>query len=102
MAAALRVDLSMIATSAGLCLATSLIFGWLPAARFSRPAIITVLKDDAGGGGVRAGRVHRVATALQVAIATPLLVLSGMTLERVRATVNDDLALPPTSCTRRR
>ncbi|MCR4374106.1 MAG: ABC transporter permease [Acidobacteria bacterium] len=91
MAAALQVDLSMIAVCVGLCLATSLVFGWLPAARFSRPVIITVLKDDAGGGGTRAGRVHRVATALQVAIATPLLVLSAMTLDRVRATATDDL-----------
>jgi putative ABC transport system permease protein len=91
MAAALRVDVSMILVVTGLCLVTSLVFGWLPAARFSRPAIITVLKDEGGVGGVRVGRVHRVATALQVAIATPLLVLSAMTLDRVRATATDDL-----------
>jgi predicted permease len=87
----LRVDVSMVAVVAGLCLVTSLVFGWLPAARFSRPAIVTVLKDDAGGGGVRAGRIHRVAVALQIAIATPLLILSGMTLDRVRATAVDPL-----------
>lgn len=91
MASALRVDLQMIAICVGLCLGASLVFGWLPAARFSRPVIITVLKDDAGGGGVRAGRVHRLATAMQVAIATPLLVLSSMTLDRVRATATDHL-----------
>lgn len=91
LADALSVDLSMIAICAGLCLATSLVFGWLPAVRFSRPVIITVLKDDAGAGSARVGRVHRVATALQIAIATPLLVLSGMTLDRVRATATDDL-----------
>jgi predicted permease len=88
---ALSVDLSMIAICIGICLVTSLVFGWLPATRFSRPMIITVLKDDAGGGGVRAGRVHRLTTALQVAIAVPLLVLSGMSLERVRATATADL-----------
>ncbi len=88
---ALRVDFSMIAICAGLCLATSLICGWLPAVRFSRPAIMTVLKDEAGIGGVRAGRVHRVTSALQVAIAVPLLVLSAMSLERVRATATADL-----------
>ena len=88
---ALRVDLSMLAICAGLCLATSLVFGWLPAARFSRPTIMTVLKDDAGGGGVRAGRVHRLTSALQVAIAVPLLVLSAMSVERVRATATADL-----------
>ena len=71
---ALSVDLSMIAICAGLCLATSLLCGWLPAARFSRPVIMTVLKDDAGGGGVRAGRAHRLTSALQVAIAVPLLI----------------------------
>ncbi|MEO6221938.1 MAG: ABC transporter permease, partial [Vicinamibacterales bacterium] len=88
---ALRVDFMMIAICVGLCFGSSLVFGWLPAARFSRPAIITVLKDDAGTGGGRVGRVQRVATALQVAIATPLLVLSGMSLDRVRATAMDHL-----------
>jgi putative ABC transport system permease protein len=83
---ALRVDLPMVAIIFGICLLTSLVFGWLPALRFSRPVIITSLKDDAGGGGFRAGRVHRVTAALQVAIAVPLLVMSGQSLDRVRAT----------------
>jgi predicted permease len=88
---ALRVDLSKLAFCAGLCLATSLVFGWLPAMRFSRPVIMTVLKDEAGTGGVRAGRAHRLTTALQVAVAVPLLVLSAMSLDRVRATATADL-----------
>jgi predicted permease len=87
----LRVDWSVVGACAGLCLATSLLFGWLPAFRFSRPAIMTVLKDEAGSGGVRAGRAHRLTTALQVAIAVPLLVLSAMSLDRVRATATADL-----------
>ena len=57
-----------------------------PAARFSRPVIMTVLKDDAGGGGVRTGRAHRLTSALQVAIAVPLLVLTARSLDQVRAT----------------
>jgi putative ABC transport system permease protein len=88
---ALRIDLSMIAICVGLCLVTSLIFGLLPATRFSRPVIISSLKDDAGVGGVRAGRVHRVAAALQVAVAVPLIVMSGIALDRVRATATADL-----------
>ncbi len=52
---------------------------------------MTVLKDEAGTGGIRAGRAHRVTSALQVAIAVPLLVLSFMSLERVRATATADL-----------
>ncbi|OFV92218.1 MAG: hypothetical protein A3H95_08310 [Acidobacteria bacterium RIFCSPLOWO2_02_FULL_64_15] len=82
---ALRVNLRMVTIIFGICLLTSLVFGWLPALRFSRPVIISSLKDDAGGGGVRAGRVHRVTAALQVAIAVPLLVMSGQSLDRVRA-----------------
>ena len=88
---ALRLDPSIIGICVGLCLATSLVFGLLPAARFSRPVIISSLKDDAGVGGLQAGRVHRWAAALQVAIAVPLLVLCGITLDRVRTTATADL-----------
>jgi putative ABC transport system permease protein len=87
----LRVDLSMIAFCFGLCLLTSLVFGFLPATRFSRPVIISSLKDEAGGGGFRVGRVHRVTAALQVSIAVPLLVMGGICLDRVRATATSDL-----------
>jgi predicted permease len=82
----LRVDVPMVAIIFGICLLTSLVFGWLPALRFSRPVIISSLKDDVGTGGIRAGRVHRLTAALQVAIAVPLLVMSGQSLDRVRAT----------------
>ncbi len=92
---ALRVDLSIVAITFGLCLLTSLVFGWLPALRFSRPVIISSLKDDAGGGGIRVGRVHRVTAALQVAIAVPLLVMSGQSLDRVRATATSPLGFDP-------
>jgi hypothetical protein len=88
---ALRVDLSIIAICVGLCLVTSVVCGFLSAARFSRPVIISRLKDDAGVGGFRVGRVHRVTAALQVAIAVPLIVMSGMSLDRVRATATADL-----------
>jgi predicted permease len=89
---ALRVDVPMVAICLGLCLLTSLVFGWLPAIRFSRPVILSSLKDDAGGGGgMRVGRVHRVTAALQVAIAVPLLVMSGQSLDRLRATATNDL-----------
>ena len=88
----LRVDVRMVVISFGLCLLTSLVFGWLPAMRFSRPVILSSLKDDAGGGGgMRVGRVHRWTAALQVAIAVPLLVMSGQSLDRMRATATNDL-----------
>ncbi|MBI4906872.1 MAG: ABC transporter permease [Acidobacteria bacterium] len=89
--AALKLDLSMLAICIGICLITSLVFGFLPAVRFSRPVIISALKDDAGAGGLRVGRVHRFTAALQITIAVPLLVLGGISLDRVRSTAIADL-----------
>jgi predicted permease len=88
--AALNVDFSMLAVTAALCLATSLLFGWLPAMRFSRPGVMPVLKDDAGGGGVRVGRAQKLTGALQVTLAVPLLVLSALSVDRMRATATAD------------
>jgi putative ABC transport system permease protein len=88
---ALGLDLRMVLVCVGLCLVTSLAFGLLPAARFSRPSILPALKDDAGVGGPRVGRAHRVGAALQIAIAVPLIVMSGISLDRVRATAVSDL-----------
>jgi hypothetical protein len=88
---ALRFDPLIVAICVGLCLATSVVFGFLPATRFSRPVIISSLKDDAGVGGFQAGRVHRFTAALQVAIAVPLIVLSAITLDLVRVTATGHL-----------
>jgi putative ABC transport system permease protein len=88
---ALRVDFFMIAVCAASCLVASLACGLLPAIRFSRPAIISSLKDDVRVGGVRVGRIHRLTTALQVAIAVPLIVMAGISLDRVRTTATSDL-----------
>ena len=68
----------------GLCLAVSAILGLLPAIRLSRPNLVPALKDDVAGGGWRVGRIHRAAAAVQVAIAVPFLVVSGVMLDRVR------------------
>jgi predicted permease len=88
---ALKMNLPTILFSAGLCFLTSLVFGLLPAVRFSRPVIISALKDDAGVGGRRVGRIQRVTASLQVAIAVPLIVLSGISLDRVRSAATADL-----------
>jgi predicted permease len=88
---AFRLDFAMVAICVGLCLAMSLVCGSFAAIRFSRPVIISSLKDEAGVGGFRVGRVHRVTAALQVAIAVPLLVMSGISVDRVRSTATSDL-----------
>jgi predicted permease len=67
-----------------LCLGVSVLFGLLPAVRFSRPNLMSAMKDDAGGGGSQTIRVHRVAAMVQIGVAVPFLVISGVMLDRVR------------------
>jgi putative ABC transport system permease protein len=78
------LDAVGVAIASGLCLLVSVLFGLLPAVRFSRPNLIRALKDDAGGGGRQTIRVHRVAAMVQIGIAIPFLVISGVMLDRVR------------------
>jgi len=78
------LDLTGVAISSGLCLLVSVLFGLLPAVRFSRPNLVPALKDDAGGGGRQTIRVHRIAAMVQIGIAIPFLVMSGVLLDRVR------------------
>ena len=78
------LDAVGVAISSGLCLLVSVLFGLLPAVRFSRPNLAPALKEDAGGGGRQTIRVHRVAAMVQIGIAIPFLVISGVMLDRVR------------------
>ena len=73
---------ALIAT--GLCLVVSVLFGLLPAVRFSRPTLLPALKDDGGRGGSQRIRAHRVAAMVQIGIAVPFLVISGVMIDRVR------------------
>ena len=78
------LDATGVAISSGLCLLVSVLFGLLSAVRFSRPNLIPALKDDVGGGGGKTIRVHRVAAMVQIGIAIPFLVISGVMVDRVR------------------
>ena len=77
-------DATGAAIATGLCVLVSVMFGLLPALRFSKPDLLPALKDDAGGGGTRTIRVHRFAAMAQIAIAVPFLVMSGVMVDRVR------------------
>jgi putative ABC transport system permease protein len=81
-----EVDLDAVSVmiSSGLCLIVSVLFGLMPALRFSRPDVMHSLKEDAGGGRPRTIRVHRIAALVQIGIAVPFLVVSGVMLDRVR------------------
>ena len=78
------LDAVGVALASGLCLLVSVLFGLLPALRFSRPNLAPALKDDVGGGGRQTIRVHRIAAMVQIGIAVPFLVTGGVMLDRVR------------------
>jgi predicted permease len=77
-------DKTSAAIAMALCLVVSVLFGLLPALRFSRPSVLPALKDDTGGGGTQTIRIHRYAAMAQIAIAVPFLVVSGVMIDRVR------------------
>ncbi len=79
-------------TAAGLCLVVSMLFGLLPAIRFSRPSLLPALQANAGRGGTQRIRAHRIAAMVQIGIAVPFLVISGVMIDRVR-TADYGLAL---------
>jgi len=70
--------------AAGLCLAVSVLFGLLPAIRFSRPSLLPALQANASRGGTQRIRAHRLAAMVQIGIAVPFLVISGVMIDRVR------------------
>ena len=90
-----RPDVWTYLMCVGLCFVTTLVFGLLPAIRFSRPNLITALKDDAGGGGRRVGRLHRWTAAIQAGVAVPFLVIAGVKLDQVRTAADADVGFQP-------
>ena len=92
---ALRLNASRVAACIGLSLATTLLFGVLPSVRFSRTTMARRMKDDAGGGTWRVGRMHRLAAALQVGIALPFLVMGGLLFDSAHTAATADLGFAP-------
>ena len=78
------LDAANVAIALGLCLVVSMLFGLLPAMRFSRPTLLPALKDDVGAGGRQTIRIHRIAAMVQIGIAVPFLVVAGVMIDRAR------------------
>lgn len=78
-----------------LCFVTSLVLGTLPALRFSRPVIVSALKNDSAGSGQRVGRLQRFTAAAQAGLAVPFLVICGVYLDQARVTTFADVGFTP-------
>jgi macrolide transport system ATP-binding/permease protein len=85
----------VLAMSLGLALAAALVFGLIPAIRFSRPELVSSLKDDIGGGGRRVGRIQRLAASAQTGAALCLLAVGVLFLRSLTRTGDDDLGFQP-------
>jgi len=90
-----RPDAWVVLQIIALCFVTSFVLGLLPALRFSRPAITTVLKNDSTGSGRRVGRLQRFTAAAQAGLAVPFLVMCGVQLDQARVTAFADLGFAP-------
>ncbi|MGD2152793.1 MAG: ABC transporter permease, partial [Gemmatimonadales bacterium] len=92
---ALEPNLTILAFSLLLTLGTTLVFGLFPALRFSKPDMISSLKDDTGGGGRRVGRIHRVATSAQAGVALSLIVTCSLFVRALGVMERRDLGFEP-------
>jgi len=80
--AGLHLDLRVLAFTAGLSIASSVLFGLVPALLLSRPDLNDVLRDEGRGSTASRGR-NRVRSLLvvgQVALSMLLLIASGLLL----------------------
>ena len=74
----LRPSWTVLLGSIALVLVAALAVGLLPALRFSRPGVLASVTRDAGSGGPRVGRLHRVAASAQTALALLFLITCGL------------------------
>ena len=88
-------SVSLVLQCIALCFVTALVLGLLPALRFSRPMILSALKNDSKGSGRRVGRLQRLTAAAQTGIAVPFLVIGGIKLDQARVAAVADVGFQP-------
>jgi predicted permease len=86
---------SVLAISLALASAAALAVGLLPALRFSRPELVSALKDNTGGGGRRVGRTQRIAASAQTGAALSLLILGALFLRSLGQAEAGSLGFQP-------
>jgi predicted permease len=84
-----------LALSLVVSFVAALAFGLLPALRFSRPELVSVLKDDTGGGGRRVGRFQRYASSFQTGVAFLLLLMAALFLRSLERTDESHIGFRP-------
>ena len=92
-----RIDMTVLAVSAGASVLSALLFGLTPAIRFSRPHVLTSLRSGdrvAGDSRVRQ-RARSVLVVAQTAAALVLLVGAGLLARSFEHLMDTDLGFVP-------
>jgi predicted permease len=84
-----------LALSLALSFVAAQVFGLLPALRFSRPELVSALKDDTGGGGRRVGRFQRFAASSQTGAAFLQLLMAALFLRSLEQTDEGQIGFRP-------
>ncbi len=84
-----------VALSLAVSFVAAQAFGLLPALRFSRPELVSALKDDSGGGGRRVGRIQRYASSFQTGAAFLLLLMAALFLRSLERTDESHIGFRP-------
>ncbi|HUF46203.1 MAG TPA: ABC transporter permease [Vicinamibacterales bacterium] len=71
-------SLRVVLVSLALAMATTIVFGLVPALQTSRPALVPTLKDGGGASGANRRRLRSSIVAGQVALSVLLLVAAGL------------------------
>ncbi len=93
----LRLDPRIMLFSAGLTLATGIIFGIIPAMRLSRSDVVSSIREDAVPLTFRAGRLslRNALVVGQVALSFVLLVVAGLFIRSLGNAQRADLGFQP-------
>jgi predicted permease len=90
LAAELAIDWRVVAFSVLLAALTGLLFGLVPAFQAARTDLVSTLKADAGGGGVRRARVRQAFVVAQVAMSVLLVVCALLFARSLRHAADID------------
>src|SRR5262249_48821049 len=105
--AAITIDLRVLGFTLLITLVTGLLFGFLPALRFSRTDLNVSLKEGGRGGGIHGRGLRNALMVSEVALAIVLLVGAGLLIRSFAQLVDVDpgyraenlltarIALPP-------
>ena len=84
----MRVDAPLVATTVGLAVVASVVFGLLPALQISRSSVSDALKSDGrGGAGPGRHRLRRTLVVAEIALVLPLLVAAILSVRSVTTLV---------------